>query len=214
MILEKLVLGPFVNNIYLLGDEKSKEGIIIDASFEPEKIVEAARRLGLNIKTILLTHGHIDHIVGAEKVKDGTGGEIAICEKDMWLYEHLGEQGRMFGLGTRELPAPDRFLKDGEILKFGNHELRIIETPGHSPGSVSFSGELDGKPMVFTGDTLFCQSIGRTDLWGGDFGEIKRSIRKKLFSLDPHALVLPGHGDESSVESERKENPFVGEQAE
>jgi glyoxylase-like metal-dependent hydrolase (beta-lactamase superfamily II) len=213
MILEKLVLGPFVNNIYILGDETSKEGIIIDASFEPEKIVEAVKRLGLNIKTILLTHGHIDHIVGAEKVKQGTGGEIAICEKDMWLYDHLSDQGKLFGFGARSLPTPDRFLKHGESVRFGGHEFKIVETPGHSPGSVCFSGELDGKPVVFTGDTLFCRSIGRTDLWGGDFGEIERSIKKKLFTLDPGTLVLPGHNEETDIATEKKVNPFVGESA-
>jgi glyoxylase-like metal-dependent hydrolase (beta-lactamase superfamily II) len=210
MIFEKLVLGPFVNNIYILGDEQSKEGIIIDASFEPEKIVQAVKNLGLDIKTILLTHGHIDHIVGAEKVKQGTGAKIAICQKDMWLYDHVGEQGRMFGFGARELPTPDAFLKDGDELAFGKHRLRIIETPGHSPGSVCLKGELDGKPVVFTGDTLFCQSIGRTDLWGGDMGEITRSIQKKLFTLDPTALVLPGHGDPTDVKTEKETNPYVG----
>lgn len=211
MIFEKLVLGPFVNNIYILGDEASKEAIVVDASFEPEKIVKRVKELGLVVRTILLTHGHIDHIVGAEKVRAGTGGEIAICEKDLWLYEHVGEQGKMFGFGARELPEPDRFLKSGDEAAFGGRRLKIIETPGHSPGSVCFKGELDGRPLVLTGDTLFCRSIGRTDLWGGDMGEITRSIRKKLFTLEPGALVLPGHGDETDIESEKKENPFVGD---
>lgn len=212
MILEKLVLGPFVNNVYILGDEESKEGIIIDASFLPEEIVRAVKNLGLNIKTILLTHGHIDHIAGAEKVKQGTGAQIAICEKDMWLYDHIGDQGKLFGFGVKSLPTPDLFLKHGDTVAFGKHRFKIIETPGHSPGSVCFSGELDGKPVVFTGDTLFCRSIGRTDLWGGDFGEIERSIKQKLFNLAPGTLVLPGHNEETDIGTEQKSNPFVGQE--
>ena len=209
MIFEQLVLGPFVNNIYILGDEASKEGVIIDASFLPEKIVARVKELGLNIRTILLTHGHIDHIAGAATVKEGTGAEIAICEKDTWLYEHVGEQGRKFGLAARKLPDPDRFLKDGDEVKFGSHRFKIVETPGHSPGSVCFRGELDGRPVVFTGDTLFCGSIGRTDLWGGDHGEILRSIRGKLYSLDSGSLVLPGHGEETTIVNETAQNPFT-----
>jgi glyoxylase-like metal-dependent hydrolase (beta-lactamase superfamily II) len=214
LVLHQLVLGPFVNNIYILGDERTREAIVIDASFQAEKIVEAVKKLGLQVKSVLLTHGHIDHIAGAGVLKNGLGAEIVIHQGDAWMYEHVGEQGKMFGFGVSDLPAPDRFIKDGEEIRFGSHALKIVETPGHSPGSVCLRGELDGRPVAFTGDTLFCGSIGRTDLWGGDYGEIIRSIKKKLLVLPEETLVLPGHGDESDVHTEKKTNPFVGEGAE
>lgn len=216
MIFRRFVLGPLVNNVYLLGDEETKEAIVIDASFEEEKVVEEAKRLGLEVKTILLTHGHVDHIVGAGGLAEATGAEIAIHEKDLWLYERCEEQARMFGLGGSALPEPDRIVREGDVIEFGKHRLTMVETPGHTPGSLCVAGEValdGGRRAIFSGDTLFCGSIGRTDLWGGDYGEIVRSIRRKLFRHDPNTLVLPGHGEQTTIGAEKEQNPFVGDAA-
>jgi glyoxylase-like metal-dependent hydrolase (beta-lactamase superfamily II) len=200
-------LGPFLNNIYILAD--SKEAVVVDASFMAEAIVERIEAMEVRVRTILLTHGHIDHIVGAGRLKERTGAEIAIGEKDLWLYEHVEEQGRLFGFGAERLPAPDRFLREGDEVRFGAGVLKILETPGHTPGSVCGLFESEGRPVVLTGDTLLCGSIGRTDLWGGSAEEIARSIRGKLYSLPAQTRVLPGHGEETDMGTEATQNPFV-----
>lgn len=209
MIFETEVLGPFVNNIYFLADEATREAVILDASFEAEKIVARARALDLRVAAVVLTHGHIDHIWGADQVREETGARVLIHEGDRWLYENLEEQGAMFGFGSRRLRAPDGWLADDEAVRFGRHELRVMHTPGHTPGSVCLQGEVAGRRVVFTGDTLFQGSIGRTDLWGGDLRQELASIRERLFALPDDTVVFSGHGPHTKIGIERRKNPFL-----
>lgn len=203
MIFETLVLGPLQNNIYLLADEKSKEGVIIDATWYPEQVAQLAR--GYRIKSIVITHGHVDHCCGAGRLKELVGGEIAIHNDDLFLYERTPEQAAMFGLSAPRLPPPDRVLADGDRITFGPYALEVMHTPGHSPGAVCLKLER----QVFSGDTLFALSVGRTDLWGGSMEALLRSIRTKLLTLSDETRVYPGHGPSTTIGEERRHNPFL-----
>ena len=205
-----VTVGPLACNCHLLADEATKEAVIIDPGDDAGKILKLAR--GLNVVSILHTHCHFDHMTATRAVKEATGGEILIHKADKAYYDNLAGQletfGMMFGekFGKAEDPLPvARFLKDGEKISFGRHALRVIHTPGHTEGSCSF--HLEGR--VFSGDTLFHRSIGRTDFPGGNFDQELDSIRKKLFTLDPETIVFPGHGQETRIDEERSENPFL-----
>lgn len=209
MIFDSIVLGPFVNNVYFLGDVDSGEAVIVDATFLADRIVAHAKELGLKVRSVVLTHGHVDHIVGAGRVREGTGAEILIHEADRWLYEHVEEQAKLFGLGVSPLPPPDRWIADGDAIAFGRRRLTVMHTPGHTPGSVCLGTEIDGRPAVFTGDTLFQGSIGRTDLWGGDLERELASIRFRLFTMREDTAVYTGHGAPTEIGVERRSNPFL-----
>lgn len=203
MIFETIALGPLQNNIYILADEQAREGVIIDATWFPERVAERVK--GYTIKSIVITHGHVDHCCGAGKLRELVGGEIAIHKDDVFLYEKAPEQAAMFGLSAPRLPKHDRELADGDTITFGSHTLEVLHTPGHSPGAVCLKLE----NHVFSGDTLFAQSIGRTDLWGGSMQTILRSIRTKLLTLPDNTQVSPGHGPSTTIGDERKYNPFL-----
>lgn len=210
VIHEIVAVGPLQCNCHILGDEATREAVIIDPGGEPEKILRRVK--DLKVKVLLHTHCHLDHITGTRRMKEETGAKILIHQADRRLYEHLAEQYaktlRLFGLnlgpGHDPLPA-DEFLKDGQTVKFGRHELRVLHTPGHTPGSCCFHGE--GK--LFSGDTLFRRSVGRTDLEGGDPDREAESIRTRLYTLAPETVVYPGHGPLTHIEEEKEENPFV-----
>ncbi|NWG32679.1 MAG: MBL fold metallo-hydrolase [Rhodocyclaceae bacterium] len=212
MIRQVLVLGPFQSNCYLLADGTTREAAVVDPGGGPEEVLRAAR--GLDVRWILLTHGHLDHVSGARGVKEATGARVLIHPADRPLYERLREQyastretfGIFLGEG-HDPPAPDGPLEDGVEVVFGRHRLRAIHTPGHTPGSCCLLG--DG--VLFSGDTLFCGGIGRTDLRGGDLEEELRSIREKLYVLDPGTAVYPGHGPPTRLGDEREGNPFTRE---
>jgi glyoxylase-like metal-dependent hydrolase (beta-lactamase superfamily II) len=207
LILKILEVGPFASNCYIIGSEMTKEGMIIDPGEEAKRILKTVKELGLNIKLIVLTHGHVDHVGGLTEVKESTGAEIAIHEDDK--RQLASGEGRMlasmFGGTYREPPAPDKFLKDGDIIEVGELRFTVLHTPGHTPGGICLLG--DG--VVFTGDTLFNYSVGRTDLPGGDTETIMTSIHSKLMVLPDKTIVYPGHGPQSTIVAERKGNPFV-----
>jgi glyoxylase-like metal-dependent hydrolase (beta-lactamase superfamily II) len=210
VIHEVLRVGPFQCNCHILGDESTREAVIIDPGDEAGEILERAK--GLKVTALLHTHCHLDHITGTKRVKEETGAPILIHQADRELYEHLAGQYektlRLFGLdlgpGHDPLPA-DRFLKDGEKIRFGRHEIGVLHTPGHTQGSCCF--HLGGD--LFSGDTLFRRSIGRTDLPGGDLDQEIDSIRSKLYVLDPETVVHPGHGPPTHIEEEKEANPFA-----
>jgi glyoxylase-like metal-dependent hydrolase (beta-lactamase superfamily II) len=212
MILKVLAVGPFQSNCYILADKATREAAIIDPGDEPEKILRAAK--GLEVKLLLLTHGHLDHVSGTRRLKEATGAPILIHEADRALYEGLRGQyaaapglfGLSLGPGHDPLPA-DGTLTEGQEVAFGPRRLRVIHTPGHTPGCCSFLG--DG--LLFPGDTLFCGGIGRTDLGGGDLDQEMESIRSKLYTLDPRTAVYPGHGPETSIGDEKAGNPYTQE---
>ncbi len=214
MIHEAVAVGPLACNCHLLADELTKEAVVIDPGDDAEEILGCAARHGLKVLALLHTHCHFDHMTATRRVHESTGAEIRIHPSDKALYDGLAGQysafGRMFGadLGRGHDPLPvGRFLAEGEKVAFGRHSLRVIHTPGHTEGSCSF--HIDGK--VFSGDTLFCRGVGRTDFPGGSAEEERESIRRKLYTLDPETVVYPGHGPQTTVAEERAENPFVRE---
>ncbi len=210
LIHEALAVGPLACNCHLLADPATKEAVIIDPGDDADEILR--RAAGYKVLALLHTHCHFDHMTATRRVAEATGAEILIHKADKSYYDNLAGQyaqfGRMFGQGAGKGHDPlpvKRFLKDGEKIAFGKHALTALHTPGHTEGSCSF--HLEGK--LFSGDTLFCRSIGRTDLPGGDMETELESIRTKLFTLDPETIVYPGHGPETRIEEERAENPFL-----
>jgi glyoxylase-like metal-dependent hydrolase (beta-lactamase superfamily II) len=194
--------------------EEGGAGILIDPSAmeEPEfrELDDFISRHGIRIEKVINTHGHFDHVFGAGRICETYGATFMIHEGEKALLASADFQAAAFGFRMpAPVPQPDRFLADGEVIVSGNIKLKVIHVPGHSPGCVAFHMEENG--WLFTGDTLFAGSIGRTDLPGGDFDQIISSIREKLFLLPDDTKVLPGHGPASTIGREKMTNPFVGE---
>jgi glyoxylase-like metal-dependent hydrolase (beta-lactamase superfamily II) len=207
MILKTLVVGPFQCNCVVLGCEKTKEAVVVDPGDEAPRIIKAVQDHGLKVKYLLHTHAHFDHVGATAQVKKETQGKICLHQEDNFIYEQLPMQTRMFGFPSFETVPVEKFLEHEEELSFGSEKIRVIHTPGHSPGSVSFL--LSGSQnYLLSGDTLFHRSIGRTDLWGGDTDLILTSIRERIFTLDGDLPVIPGHGPETLIGEEKRENPF------
>lgn len=204
MIIEKLVVGPFATNCYIVGDESTREGIIIDPGDEAKKILKKVKELGLDIKIILLTHGHIDHTGALKEVKEATNAEVAIHIDDA-NYSRYQSSSLIFGLSYPSPPTPDRLLKDGDILDIAGMRFEVLHTPGHTAGGICLLR--DG--VVFSGDSLFNCSIGRSDLPGGNHSQLLESIRNRLLVLDDATAVYPGHGEDTTIAAERKGNPFL-----
>jgi glyoxylase-like metal-dependent hydrolase (beta-lactamase superfamily II) len=205
MIHQAVAVGPLQCNCHLLADEATREALIVDPGDDADEILRQAA--GFKVLALLHTHCHFDHMTATRKVAEATGAEILIHQSDKEYYDSLSGQYRMFGMPRQvDDPLPvKRFLKDGEKIRFGKQHLTVIHTPGHTQGSCCFHTE----GLLLSGDTLFQGSIGRTDLPGGNFEEELDSIRKRLYTLDPETIVYPGHGGETSIRDERRENPFV-----
>ena len=203
MILKKLVVGPFASNCYIVGSESTKEGMIVDVGAEADEILKSVKELGLDIKFIVLTHGHIDHIDALKQVKEATGAEASIHADDVPLLQRKSP-GLMFG-SSNPPPPPDRLLKGGDSLDFGDGRFLVLHTPGHSMGSIC----LMGHGVVFSGDTLFNYGIGRYDLAGGSYSQLMNSLHTKLMVLPDDTIVYPGHGPDTTIGTERQANPFL-----
>ena len=204
MILEVRAVPSFYKNGFVLGCERTRQAVVIDPGDEADELLGAVRDHDLDVVHVLLTHAHIDHITGVALVKDALGAPVHLHRDDQLLYEHAVEQGRMFGLTVRQ-PPPVNSYYDMRPIHFGDYEVRVHHTPGHCPGGVCL--EVGGH--LFVGDTLFAGSIGRTDLPGGDYEVLMRSITGVLFALGETATVHPGHGPDTSIGLERRTNPFV-----
>jgi len=204
MILKKLVLGPLASNCYIAGSEAAKEGMIIDPADEAKTILKNVEELGLEIRSIVLTHGHPDHFGAVKEVKEATGAEIAIHTDDAKLLRQQ-TLGLLFGLYYPKPPAPDRLLNGGDSIDIGDLHFSVIHTPGHTPGGIC----LVGHGVVFSGDTLFNYGIGRYDLPGGSYNQLMDSINSKLMALPDETIVYPGHGPETTIGAERRGNPFL-----
>ena len=202
-----LHLGPLDNNTYLLTESESGDTAVIDVGFEAPVVIELLRRLGITPRYLLNTHAHYDHVCGMREVQDAVGGEYWLHPADRPLLEHLGEQGAAFGFPETEAPRDVHDLADGQRIPLGGETPEVIHTPGHSPGGVVFRWHDE----LWVGDTLFAGSIGRTDLPGGSFDELERSIRTRLYPLGDALRVHPGHGPATTLGRERASNPFVGE---
>ncbi len=205
MILKKLEVGPIMANCYILGCEETKQAIVIDPGDEGDRILMALAESGLKVKHILNTHGHFDHVGGNLRLKEVTGATLAIHEDDSPMLSELSRSAAYFGVSTENSPEADQYLVEGDIIEAGSISLQVIHTPGHTRGGVC----LYTPGHLFSGDTLFAGSIGRTDLPGGDFDTLINSIKTKLLCLPRETIVYPGHGMPSSIEMEIARNPFL-----
>ena len=207
MIHEVLPVGMLACNCSVIGDETTREAIVIDPGDDIAEIVEILKRHQLTVKMIAITHAHIDHIGGAEKLRALTGAPVYMHEDDAVLAENLEMQAGWLGMATPKNPGIDVPAKEGDSLKVGAVEAQVIHTPGHTPGSLSLY--LPAEKTLLAGDTLFRGSVGRTDLPGGDARTIAESIRGKLYRLPEDTVVIPGHGGETTIGREKASNPFV-----
>jgi hydroxyacylglutathione hydrolase len=207
MLHKTIVVGPLQCNCILLGCEATGEGVLIDPGDEPAKILRMLDETHLKIKFILHTHAHFDHVGGTAGVRAKVEAPTCLHKGDEMLYQNLPMQGKMFGMPLEAAPKLEKYLEDEEVLRFGNYALSVIHTPGHSPGSVCF--KLVGAPNLYSGDTLFQQSVGRADLWGGDERQLIRSIKERLLTLEDETAVHPGHGPSTSIGIEKRTNPFL-----
>jgi hydroxyacylglutathione hydrolase len=207
MILETFPVGPLACNCTIMGDEDAHEAIVIDPGDDVSQIHRRLTELGLKLNQILITHGHIDHVGGALKLKRLTGAPIYLNENDLPQLNMMAEQAAWLGVQTPETASPDESLADGLIVGLARYPAQVIHTPGHTQGSVCL--HFAPLNLLIAGDTLFAGSIGRTDLPGGDFAQIIRSIHSKVLALPDETEVLPGHGPATKIGEERECNPFL-----
>ena len=205
MIVKPLEVGPLASNCYIVGSEQTKEGMIVDPGADAPVILKKVKELKLDIKYIVLTHGHFDHIGALSEVKEATGAEVAIHEADADSLGDSAFAATQWGLHCPEPPSPDRLLKGGDSLDISELHFLVLHTPGHTPGGICLYGE----GVVFTGDTLFNFGIGRYDLPGGDYTLLMNSLTTKLMVLPDNTKVYPGHGHSSTIGAERRGNPFL-----
>jgi hydroxyacylglutathione hydrolase len=220
MILEHRAVPPFMKNGFTLGCEETREGVIVDPGDEVDELLAAAERHRLDVKAILLTHAHLDHVTGVARAKQALGVPVWLHRDDNFLYERVVQQGQMFGLPVDPQPPIDHFYDGEGPLRFGRYEVRVLHTPGHCPGGVCLAITKDTKdtketketkelPTLIVGDTLFAGSIGRTDLPGGDMETLLRSIREVLFSFPDECVVWSGHGEPTTIGREKRTNVFL-----
>jgi glyoxylase-like metal-dependent hydrolase (beta-lactamase superfamily II) len=207
LIRKTFSVPPLGCNCSIIGDPVSKQAIVVDPGGAPERILREVRELGLTVTKILHTHAHFDHFLASGEMKKATGAVLCLHQDDLELWDMLDVQCRAFGVPYTAVPPPDHWILDEEKVSVGQVTAIALHTPGHTPGSMSFHLPADG--IVLAGDTLFRGSIGRTDLWGGDFDAIERSIRDRLYTLDDSTLVVTGHGPETEIGWEKERNQFV-----
>lgn len=205
MIIKELAVGPIMANCFIVGCEDTRKAVVIDPGDEPDRILLSLAESKLTVKYIINTHGHFDHVGANRKMKEATGAELVIHPHDAPMLEQLTYAASSFGLAVENSPDADKEIADGDIISFGKVELKVIHTPGHSPGGIS----LYASGHVFVGDTLFAGSIGRTDFPGGDYNTLIASIQKRLFPLGDDTRVYCGHGPQTTIGREKKYNPFV-----
>jgi len=208
MIIETFSVGWLQCNCTILGDEQTREAIVIDPGDDPQEILARLEKHGLTPKQILCTHTHIDHVGAIYELQERAETPASIHKADLFLFEKLDVQAQWIGIPMPKRGTIEHFVEDGGAVACNGVEVGVIHTPGHTPGSASFHLAGD-RNILFTGDTLFAQSIGRTDLWGGSHPQIIASIQKKLMTFDDDTLVISGHGQSTTIGHERRYNPFL-----
>jgi glyoxylase-like metal-dependent hydrolase (beta-lactamase superfamily II) len=219
LIHEVLPVGMLQCNCSILGDPDTREAVVLDPGDEVDRILAVLAKHRLKVIAIVSTHTHIDHVGGLAKLHDVTGAPVFMHRDDLDLYRHLDLQAQWLGVPTPETTGVESFLRDGDTVRWGGYEARVLHTPGHTPGSISLYMPDEAAsnaaphpahaPRLFAGDTLFAGSIGRTDLWGGSMKEIMKSLRGKLLALPNETIVFPGHGPTTTIGAERETNPFL-----
>jgi len=206
MIFESFEVGPLGVNCFILGCEDTREGVIIDAGGNAERIISAVEKHGLIIRKVINTHGHFDHIGANRAVLERFNAELLIHSADAPLLNRAADVARAYGIRGENSPQPADFLTDGMSITFGNYQISVLHTPGHTQGGCCLYIESEKK--IITGDTLFADSIGRTDLPGGSHEQLLESIRSKLFTLPDDVVAYPGHGPETTIGHEKQHNPY------
>ncbi|MDP9713536.1 UNVERIFIED_ORG: glyoxylase-like metal-dependent hydrolase (beta-lactamase superfamily II) [Pseudomonas fluorescens] len=205
LLRETFPVGPLQCNCTIIGDPLTKKAIVVDPGGNPDLIMARLDALGLKVVSIIHTHAHLDHFLASGQMKEKTGATLHLHKEDQFLWDNLEMQCQMFGVPYTPVPSPDRWLSDDEELACGCGVA--LHTPGHTPGSMSFW--FSEAKLLIAGDTLFRRGVGRTDLWGGDQATIVRSIKQRLYTLDEDATVVAGHGPDTRLGDEMRENPFV-----
>jgi hydroxyacylglutathione hydrolase len=206
MIFESVEVGPLGVNCFILGCAASREGVVIDPGGDVGRISEIVRRHGLKIRYIINTHGHFDHVGGNLQAVKAFGAPLLIHENDAAMLGRAAEVALMYGMQGENSPAPDSFLAEGMEIVFGTHRMKVLHTPGHTQGGCCLY--LEAEKKVITGDTLFADSIGRTDLPGGSHEQLLASVRTKLFTLPDEVTAYPGHGPKTTIGHEKRNNPY------
>lgn len=206
MIIQSVVVGITQTNCYIVGCEETQEGVVIDPGGHAESILASLGNRGLTIRYVLNTHCHFDHIGANAEIVAATGAQLAVHAAELPLLK-AGGGAALFGIPVSESPMPDVELVDGQLLEVGKLRFRVLHTPGHSPGGVTF--HLEEQGVAFDGDVLFADGVGRTDLPGGDWETMLRSIREVLFALPDATVIYPGHGPRTTVGRERAHNPWL-----
>jgi hydroxyacylglutathione hydrolase len=210
-VIDSFAVGQLGCNCSIVGDPNTKEAVVVDPGDEPDRILEALAGSGFHPVALVHTHAHFDHVGCSGLLKRITGATILMHASDRPLYQNLLEQGQAFGLTLDAPGVVDRLLVQGDRVACGKGELEVLHTPGHTPGSLCFRMAGEDGDVLFSGDTLFRRSIGRTDLWGGSTPQILESIRERLLTLPGGLRVIPGHGAETTIAEEGRRNPFVGD---
>lgn len=211
MILETRAVPPFLKNGYVVGCEDTRQAVLIDPGDEVHDLLTAIEHHQLEVRYILLTHAHLDHVSGVAVARRALDVPVWLHKDDLFLYEGVVQQGMMFGISVERQPKPDRFYADDQKIEFGSYQVAVHHTPGHCPGGVCLAVKHRRRPdtSLFVGDTLFAGSIGRTDLPGGDMTTLLASIRDVLFSFPDETPVHSGHGPATTIGREKKTNPFL-----
>jgi glyoxylase-like metal-dependent hydrolase (beta-lactamase superfamily II) len=207
LIVETLAVGHIQCNCTILGDPVSRKAIVVDPGGDAEMLIARLVELDLQVERIIHTHAHLDHFLASGKLKEATGAKLALHRDDLFLWDMLEEQCRMFGIPFEKPPPPDQWLEHEEEIEVKGVQGKALHTPGHTPGSMCFLFEK--QKLLIAGDTLFQGSIGRTDLWGGDYQQIEKSIQEELYTLDEETSVITGHGESTSIGYEMRSNSFV-----
>ncbi len=211
MIVHAMPVGLLQCNCTIIGCPKTREAIVVDPGGDVETILEVVARHDLRVVKVLHTHAHFDHCAGTEDLRHKTGAEALLHPGDQFLVDHFARQGELVGLPMDLGPGPtlDGALEDGQTVRFGEGSSLVLHTPGHTPGSVCFSLRTPDGMLLLSGDTLFQMGVGRTDFPGGSWDQLQASIRDRLFALEDATRVIPGHGPETTIGNERRNNPFL-----